>query len=62
MMQRQETLITFEQATIRAESYVGHEEKLRCLLQSRRIDENKFHSPCRFPGCKCRDYQPTKKT
>ncbi len=33
MMQRQETPLTFEQATIRAESYVGHEEKLRCLLE-----------------------------
>jgi uncharacterized membrane protein YkvA (DUF1232 family) len=33
MMQRQETHLTFEQATIRAESYVGHEEKLRCLLE-----------------------------
>ena len=32
-MQRQETPLTFEQATIRAESYVGHEEKLRCPLK-----------------------------
>ena len=33
MMQRQETPLTFEQATIRAKSYVGHEERLRCLLE-----------------------------
>jgi hypothetical protein len=33
MMQQQETPLTFEQATIRAESYVGDEEKLRCLLE-----------------------------
>src|SRR6516162_1213641 len=32
-MQRQETPFTFEQATIRAELYVGHEERLRCLLE-----------------------------
>jgi uncharacterized membrane protein YkvA (DUF1232 family) len=33
MMQRQVTPLTFEQATIRAEPYVGHEEKLGCLLK-----------------------------
>ena len=33
MMQRQETPLTFEQATITAESYVGDEEKLRCLVE-----------------------------
>ena len=33
MLQQQITSLTFEQATIRAESYVGHEEKLRCLLE-----------------------------
>ena len=33
MLEQQVTSLTFEQATIRAESYVGHEEKLRCLLK-----------------------------
>ena len=33
MMQRQETPLTFEQATITAESYGGDEEKLRCLVE-----------------------------
>jgi hypothetical protein len=33
MLQRQETPLTFEQATIKAESCVGHEEELRCLLK-----------------------------
>jgi len=28
--------------------------------QSRRIDEKKFQSPCRFPGCDCRNYKPKK--
>jgi len=28
--------------------------------QSRRVDEKKFHSPCRFLGCDCRDYKPKK--
>jgi uncharacterized membrane protein YkvA (DUF1232 family) len=33
MLEQQVTSLTFEQATIRAESYVGHEEKLSCLLE-----------------------------
>ena len=33
MLQQQVTTVTFEQARISAESYVGHEEKLRCLLE-----------------------------
>jgi uncharacterized membrane protein YkvA (DUF1232 family) len=33
MLEQQVTSLTFEQARIRAESYVGHEEKLRCLLE-----------------------------
>jgi uncharacterized membrane protein YkvA (DUF1232 family) len=33
MLEQQITSLTFELATIRAESYVGHEEKLRCLLE-----------------------------
>jgi uncharacterized membrane protein YkvA (DUF1232 family) len=33
MLEQQVTYLTFEQARIRAESYVGHEEKLRCLLE-----------------------------
>jgi uncharacterized membrane protein YkvA (DUF1232 family) len=32
-MQRQETPLTFEQATITAESYVGDAEELRCLVE-----------------------------
>ena len=33
MLQQQVTTVTFEQTRISAESYVGHEEKLRCLLE-----------------------------
>ena len=33
MLQQQVTTVTFEQARISAESYVGHEEKLCCLLE-----------------------------
>jgi hypothetical protein len=43
MMQRQETPLTFEQAAIRAESYVGHEEKLRCLLEKATRKSEKWY-------------------
>jgi uncharacterized membrane protein YkvA (DUF1232 family) len=33
MLQRQETPLTFEQAKITAESYVGDDEKLLCLVE-----------------------------
>jgi uncharacterized membrane protein YkvA (DUF1232 family) len=33
MLQQQVATVTFEQARISAELYVGHEEKLRCLLE-----------------------------
>ena len=33
MLQQQVTTVTFEHARISAESYVGHEEKLCCLLE-----------------------------
>lgn len=33
----------------------------KAIHHARRINEMKFRSPCNFPGCKCRDYQPAKK-